>query len=135
MCCHGNTFVKERLGKNFSFSSKWHFSHSKRIWSDFLARIGNQRLRIDPCVKFQLNWTKDKGTRILSWKDTKNDLMTSDVPPGNDQNQQNFYGFWEIVSEYHYAKFGCNWTTNKGETGGTICPQPIWFQKTPAWIG
>ena len=33
----------------------------------------------------------------------------------------------DFVQEYHHAKFGCNWTTNKGE--------PIWFQKTPAWIG
>ena len=45
--------------------------------SDFLAQIRNQHLRIDPCTKFQLNWTKDKGTRILTWNDTKNGLMTS----------------------------------------------------------
>ena len=23
-----------------------------------------------------------------------------------------------FVPEYHHAKFGCNWTTNKGETEG-----------------
>ena len=39
--------------------------------SDFLARIRNQRLIIDPCAKFQLNWTNDKRTRILSWNGTK----------------------------------------------------------------
>ena len=32
----------------------------------------------------------------------------------------------DFVSEYHHAKFGCNWTTNKGETagGGGIVPPP-----------
>ena len=39
--------------------------------SDFLARVRNQRVRIDPGAKFQLNWTKDKGTRILTWSDTE----------------------------------------------------------------
>ena len=44
----------------------------------------------------------------------------------------------DFVPEYHHAKFGGNWTTNIGKTeGGAQCapPQPIWFQKTPAWIG
>ena len=45
--------------------------------SDFLARIRNQRLRIDPFAKFQLHWTKDIGTQILTWNNTKNGLMTS----------------------------------------------------------
>ena len=42
----------------------------------------------------------------------------------------------DVVTEYRHAKFGCNWTTNKGEIeGGIMCPpQPVWFQKTPAWI-
>ena len=52
--------------------------------SDFLAQIRNQRLRIDPWAKFQLHWTKDKGTRILTWNDTKNGLMTSYLPPCDD---------------------------------------------------
>ena len=50
----------------------------------FWARIRNQRLRIDPCAKFQLHWTKDKKTRILTWNDTKNGLMTSYLPPNDD---------------------------------------------------
>ena len=40
----------------------------------------------------------------------------------------------DFVPEYHHAKFGCNWTTNKGETEGgghNVPPQPIWLQKTP----
>ena len=52
--------------------------------SDILAQVRNQRLRIDPCAKFQLHWTKDNGTRILTWNDTKNGLMTSYLPPGDD---------------------------------------------------
>ena len=31
----------------------------------------------------------------------------------------------DFVPEYHHAKFGYNWTTDKGETeGGTMCPPP-----------
>ena len=52
--------------------------------SDFLARIRNQCLKIYPCAKFQLHWTKDKRTPILTWKDTKNGLMTSYLPPSDD---------------------------------------------------
>ena len=52
--------------------------------SNFLARIRNQRLKIDPCAKFQLHWTKDKGTRILTLNDTKNGLMTSYLPHSDD---------------------------------------------------
>ena len=55
--------------------------------SDFLARIRNQRLRINSCDKFQLHWTKDKGTRILTWNDTKYGLMTSYLPPGDDVSE------------------------------------------------
>ena len=60
------------------------FLLQKVFISDFLAPIQNQRLRIDPCSKFQLHWTKDKGTRILTWNTTKNGLMMSYFPPGED---------------------------------------------------
>ena len=95
------------------FCKKWHFSPSKRIYIGlFLARIRNQRLRIDPPAKFQLNWTKDKGTRILTWNNPKNSLMTS---------AKFLWHLRDFVPEYHHAKFGCNWTTNKGEIEGTQC--------------
>ena len=30
--------------------------------------------------------------------------------------------------EYYHAKFGGDWTTNKGETeGGTMCPPPAYM--------
>ena len=39
----------------------------------------------------------------------------------------------DFVPEYHRAKFGCNWTTNKGETeGGTICPPAYMVPKDPS---
>ena len=52
--------------------------------SDFFGRIRNQRPRIVPCAKFQLNWTKDKGTQSLTGNDTKNGLITSYLPPSDD---------------------------------------------------
>ena len=34
----------------------------------------------------------------------------------------------DFVPEYHHAKFGCNWTTNKGETeGGAQCAPPAYM--------
>ena len=60
------------------------FSPSKRIYIGFLARTRNQRLGIDPCAKFQLYWTKDKGTRILTSNDTKNGLTTLYLPPNDE---------------------------------------------------
>ena len=97
-----------------------------------MARIRNQRLRIDPCAKFQLHWTKDKGTsnfdleRYQKWLDdiifTKGLLVMT--------SEQFLWRLRDFVPECHHAKFGCNWTTNKGETeGGTMVngsksPQP-----------
>ena len=92
--------------------------------SDFLARIRNQRLRIDPCAKFQLHRTKNKGTRIFTLNDTKNSLMTSYLPPGDDVSKI-CMAFERFSPRYHHDKFGCNWTTNKQETeGGHNVPPP-----------
>ena len=76
-CCHDNAFVKEHLVKMSVFDEKWPFSRSKLIHIEFLVQIRNQRLKIDSCVKFQPDWTKDKGAQISTWNDTKNCLMTS----------------------------------------------------------
>ena len=60
---HGNAFVKEHLGEIFSFSLKKMAFFSLKTYSyRFLVQIGNQRLKIDLCAKFQPDWTKDKGT-------------------------------------------------------------------------
>ena len=45
-----------------AFRKKWPFSCSKGIHMAFLVQIRNQRLKIDPCAKFQPDWTKDKGS-------------------------------------------------------------------------
>ena len=95
---------RSSCAKILVFRKKWHFLLQNVFISDFLARIRNQRLRIDPCAKFQLHWTKDKGTRhtyLLVMTSTKFLWLLRDFVP-----------------EYHHAKFGCNWTTNKGETEG-----------------
>ena len=67
------------------FRKKWPFLLQNVFISDFFsAGIRNQRLRIDHCVKFQLHWTKDKGTRILTWNNTKNGMMSSYLPPSDE---------------------------------------------------
>ena len=111
-------FCQGALGQKFEFFIKnGLFLLQNMLISDFLARIQNQRLKIDPCAKFQLHWIKDKRTRILTWNDTKNGLMMSYLPPGDGVSK--FLWFLrDFVPEYHHAKFGCNWTTNKGETEG-----------------
>ena len=71
-------FCQGVLGQKFQFFVKNGIFLLQNVFiSNFLARIRNQRLRISPRAKFQLNWTKDKGTRILTWNNTKNRLMTS----------------------------------------------------------
>ena len=78
-------FCQGALGQKFQFFVKNGIFLLRNVFiSDFLARIRNQRLRIDPCAKFHLNWTKDKRTQILAWNDTENSLMTSYLPPSDD---------------------------------------------------
>ena len=78
-------FCQGALGQKIQFFVKNAIFLLQNVFtSDFLALIRNQQLRIGPCAKFQLNWTKDEGTRILYWSDTKNDLMTSYLPPSDD---------------------------------------------------
>ena len=117
---------------------KWYFSPSKCLHIGFLASIRNQRLKINPCAKFQFNWTKDKGTRILTWNDTTNGLMKSYLPPSDDVNKC-LWHVRDFVTEYHHAKFGCNWTTNKGETveGHNVPPPPPAYMvpKDPSLYG
>ena len=37
-----------------------------------------------------------------------------------------FDAFREFVPNYHHVKFGSDWTTDKGETWGTILTQEEW---------
>ena len=127
-------FCQGALGQKFQFFLKDGLFLLQNVFiSDFLwleFEISTSELIR---AKFQLYWTRNKGTRILTWNDTKNGLMTSYLPPSDDVSKI-LRLLRDFVPEYHHAKFGCNWTTNKGETegGGHCAPQPIWIQKTPA---
>ena len=113
-------FCQGALEQKFQFFVKNGLFLLQNVFiSDFLARSRNQRLKIDPCAKFQLHWTKNNGTRILTRNETKNGLMTS---------AKFLWLLRDFVPEYHHAKFGCNWTTNKGETEG---PPSLYGSKRP----
>ena len=92
--------------------------------SIFLARIRNQRLRIDPCSKFQLNWTKDKETRILTWNATKNGFMTSYLPSSDDLSKI-FTAFERLCPRAPSCQV---WLSldhkQRRNRGGTMCPPP-----------
>ena len=56
-------FCQGALGQNFQFFVKYGiFLAQKAFISVFLVQIRNQRLKIDPCAKFQPDWTKDRGS-------------------------------------------------------------------------
>ena len=125
-------FCQGALGQKFQFFVKNVLFLLQNVFMSIFVRIRNQRLRIDPCAKFQLHWTKDKGTRILTCNDTKNGLVTSYLPPGEDVAKF-LWLLRDFAPEYHHAKFGCNWTANKGETeGGTMCPPAYMVPKDPS---
>ena len=45
------------------FLKKWPFFLAQKVFiSAFAVQIRNQRNKIDPCAKFQPDWTKDKGS-------------------------------------------------------------------------
>ena len=89
--------------------------------------------------QFQPNWKKDIWGRNLISTTTRKFLMTS----------SNFSVWRDFVPEYHYAKFGVNWSSKKVryKRGTLILPSPtpsppkkktthlpIWYQNSPAWI-
>ena len=128
-------FCQGALWQKFNFFVKnGTFLLQNLFISDFLARIRNQRLRIDLCAKLQLNWTKDKGTRILAWNNAKNCLMTSYLPPSDDVNKR-FIDLRDFVSSTIMPSLIVIGSQIKEkQRGSTMCPPPqsIWFQKTPA---
>ena len=76
--------------------------------SDFLVQLRKQRIKIDPCAKFQPDWKKDKESQISTWNDAKNCLMTSYLPP-NDDVSKLFMAF----GGFCHVKFGGDWTTKE----------------------
>ena len=112
-------FCQGALGQKFQFFLENGLFLLQNVFaSDVLARIRNQRLRIDRCAKFHLHRTKDEGTRILTWNDNKNGLMTS---------AKFLWLLRDFVPEYQHAKFGCNWTTIKEKQGGAQCAPPAYM--------
>ena len=82
---------------------RWPFSRSKGIHMKFFSvKIRNQCLKIDPCAKFQPDWTKDKEARISTWNDTENCLMTSYLPHSDDVSKI-LSILRDFVSEYQHA--------------------------------
>ena len=111
-------FCQGALEQKFQFFVKNGLFLLQNVFiSDFLARTRNQSLRIDSYAKFHLHWTKDKGTQILTWNNTKHGLMTSYLPPGDDVRKI-LWLLRDFVPEYHHAKFGCNGSQMKEKQGG-----------------
>ena len=78
-------FCQGGLGQKFQFfAKKWPFFSFKTylyriFWLEFEIRAQNL-----PLFQISAQLTKDKGTRILTWNDTKNGFMTSYLPPSDD---------------------------------------------------
>ena len=86
------TLLSRSAWAKFSvFRKKWPSSERIHI-GFFLVQIRNQRLKIDLCAKFQPDWTKDKGARILTWNNTENCLMIPYLPH-SDHVSTVFNGF------------------------------------------
>ena len=78
-------FCQGALGQKFQFFAKNRIFYFKMylyrmFWLEFEISVPE----LTPCTKFQLHWTKDKGTQILTWNTAKNGLMTSYLPPSDD---------------------------------------------------
>ena len=104
--CHGNPFVKEHFGLFLSqivFISGFFRSNSK-------SSPQNR-----PMCKISSKLAKGKGSRILTSHDRENDLMTSYRVIVMTSSKFLMLSR-DFVPEYHHAKFGGDWTTNKGET-------------------
>ena len=79
------------------FCKEWPFSPSERIYIGFF------------CLEFEISAPELTPVPNLSSIGQKIRELTS---------AQFLWFLRDFVPEYHLAKFGCNWTTNKGETGG-----------------
>ena len=102
------------------------------VWQNW-HEIWNQRLRIDPSTKFQLDPSKNRkvGRKL-------------DFDPKNKESR-NYSGpvitslilsrFWiEFVTYFHTTKFCFNWPSNNGNKGG-IHPHTSWTFQTPYHLG
>ena len=74
---------------------------------------------------------KIREAQILMWNDAENCFMTSYLPHSDDVITI-IIDLRDFVPEYHPAKFGGNWTTNKGKTEGAQCPPAYMVPKDPS---
>ena len=58
-------------------------------------------------------------------------ILHDDIIRQNNDVVKIFVSLRDFVSEYHRARFGGNWTTNKGETCGALC-SPTWLKVSKA---
>ena len=74
-------FCQGVLGQNVQFFVKMAFWYSYQLFS---SNSKSEPQNIDPCAKFQPDWTKDKGSSNFDWNDTENCLTTSYLPHSDD---------------------------------------------------
>ena len=100
------------------------FIVSKRTNIGFLVQIRNQHLKIDPCDKFQPDWTKCKGTRISTWISTGivyGGISTIFQIDGKNTSTKSRAQKYE--SNFRNTKFGVLYSGNFLET---ICWEISW---------
>ena len=100
-----------------------YFYQNQFVWQNW-HEIWNQRLKIDPSTKFQLNPSKNRkvGQKLdfdpknKEWRNYSGPVMTSSI----------LLTFWiELVTYLHTTKFRFNWPSNNGNNeGGGIHPSP-----------
>ena len=103
---------KSAWAKISVFRREWHFSPSKCIYIGLLGSNSKSAPQLTPVPNFSSIEQKVQKLEILTWNDTKNSLMTSYLPPSDDVSKILWF-LRDFVPEYHHAKFGCNWTTNR----------------------
>ena len=109
------------------FRKKMAFFLTQKVFiSAFLVQIRSQCLKIDPCANFQPDWTKDIGSSNFDLERYRKLLDTSYFLIV--MTSEKLLILRDFVPEYHHAKFGGNWTTNKGKTEGAF----IFYQNSPA---
>ena len=132
-------FFQKALGQKFQFSHKKPFSLLKRIYIGLFGSNSKSAPQNWPLWQILAPLDKRWGNSNfdLEWYQKRLDDV---ILTAWWWRQQNFYEYLrDFVPEYQHANFGCNWTTNREKHKGALCPpmcpQPLWFQKTPAWIG
>ena len=123
---------RSALAKFSVFRKKWHFSPSKRIYIGFFwleFEISASELTTVPNFSSigqkmkELEFWHGTVTKMAWWRHTYLLVMLS---------ENCLWFLRDFVSEYHRSKFGCNWTTNKGETDPKV-PSLNRVEWNPLW--